>query len=426
MLRYSLESDTSHTVAMKKLTAKAVRDAAYTGKRYKLNDGAGLYLHVIATGPVWRYDYQHHGKRRTLTIGPLSAIPLSDARLAHQAAVRLLKVEGIDPADHKQSVLRADQAVNEHTLQAIAEEWLSGRTTWAQSHRVKVELRLKNDVYPVLGAEPINAITPSMVLTCLKRIEERGAIDSAHRTKQTLAQIFRFAVATDRADSDPTAPLKGALKSAQKKSYPHLTNPKRLGEVLRLIDGYGGQFTTRQALRLAPLVFVRSGELRGARWDEIDLDAGRWTIPAARMKRSSNGNHLVPLSTQAVQILRELHDYTGHGELVFRGTKSSKTPISDTALNMALRRLGIGGDELVIHGFRHTASTLLNEMRGFDPDLIEVQLHHANQSMRAKYNKAEYLDARVAMMQAWSDYLDRLRVGESKATASVIQLGVGA
>lgn len=396
---------------MKKLKSQQVRSARYEGERLKLYDGGGLYLHVIKSGPVWRYDYQFNKKRKTLTIGRLADLSLSQARDRHQEAMGLLRTERIDPSEQKRSAIRRKEAIESDTFSSIAAEWLGNQTDWVASHKSKVKLRIDNDALPVLGSIAVTEISTSEVLKCLRAVESRGAIDSAHRLKQSISAIFRFAIATGRADSDPTVPLRGALKSVRKKSYPHLTDPIRLGQVLKTIDDYSGSLEVRSALQLAPMVFVRSGELRHAEWIEIDFTRSLWTIPANRMKRSDNGNHLVPLSKQAIKVLKRLRKHTGHLRLVFPGQRSRERPISDNSLNAALRRLDVSKDELVIHGFRHTASTLLNEMRGVDPDLIEVQLHHADRSMRGKYNKAQYLEARTQMMVDWSDYLESLKVG---------------
>lgn len=260
----------------------------------------------------------------------------------------------------------------------------------------------------------VQSVTAPEVLHCLRLVEARGAVDSAHRIKHTLGQVFRYAIATGRAENDPTAGLRGALAKISKQSYPHITDPVRLGEVMRAIDGYSGSFEVRQALRLLPLVFTLPDELRQAEWQDFDLERGVWTIPAERMKRKQNGNHIVPLSRQALAIVEELKEVNGNSEsarLLFPGARSLTRPISNNSLNAGLRRLDVLQHEHVAHGFRHTASTLLNEQGGFDPDLIEVQLHHADRSMRGKYNKAAYFYERRMMMQAWADYLDGIKQG---------------
>ena len=404
------------------LKALAVAKAKPKDKPYKLTDGGGLYLLVKEAGKYWRYDYRHLGKRKTLALGVFPTITLEDAREAHQKAKRELDLNNVDPSAtlSKKARVGAARVSQVQTVEAICREWLKLQSKWADSHRVKVKLRLKKDVYPELGPREIGSVTAPDVLRCLRLVESRGAVDSAHRIKHTLGQVFRYAIATGRAEHDPTASLRGALAKIDKQSYPHVTDPKRLGEMLRAIEGYEGTFEVAQALRLLPLVFTRPGELRHAEWSEFDMERAVWTIPAERMKRKKNGNHVVPLSRQALGIVKALHKVNGEGVLLFPGARSVTRPISDNTLNAALRRLDVSKDEHVAHGFRHTASTLLNEQRGFDPDLIEVQLHHADRSMRGKYNKAAYFEERQKMMQAWADYLDSLR-----SPTNVVQFSAG-
>ena len=394
----------------------AVKKAKAAEKPYKLTDGAGLYLLVSQSGKYWRYNYRFDGKRKTLALGVYPTVSLDDARQRHLKARQELEINNVDPAEtlSKKAIKQSRELAQSSTLQVVCEEWLSRQSKWADTHKVKVELRLRNDVYPILGSREVQTLTAPEVLQCLRKVESRGAIDSAHRIKHTLGQVFRYAIATGRAEHDPTAGLRGALAKVEKQSYPHITDPVRLGQVLNSIDGYSGSFEVRQALRLLSLVFTRPGELRMATWDEFDIGRAVWIIPAERMKRKQNGNHIVPLPTQALAIVKELKEVTGNSganSLIFPGARSLTRPISDNSLNAGLRRLDVLQGEHVAHGFRHTASTLLNEQRGFDPDLIEVQLHHADRSMRGKYNKAAYFDERRKMMQAWADYLDVLKQG---------------
>ena len=396
------------------LKALAIKKAKPADRPYKMADGGGLYLLVNKAGKYWRFDYRFDGRRKTLALGVYPTVNLDDARQRHHNAKRELELNDIDPAStlSKKARRQSSELAKINTVQAVCDEWLSRQTKWADTHRVKVELRLRNDVYPVLGARDVQSVSAPEVLQCLRLVESRGAVDSAHRIKHTLGQVFRYAIATGRAELDPTSGLRGALSKISKQSYPHITDPRRLGEVLRAIDGYAGSFEVRQALRLLPLVFTRPGELSMAEWAEFDIERAVWTIPAERMKRKHNGNHIVPLSRQAQDIVKELREVNGNidnARLVFPGARSMTRAISDNSLNAGLRRLDVLEGEHVAHGFRHTASTLLNEQRGFDPDLIEVQLHHADRSMRGKYNKAAYFDERRKMMQAWSDYLDELK-----------------
>jgi integrase len=396
----------------KRLTDAAVRSAKPNGggKPRKLSDGNGLFLIVTPTRKSWRYDYQLDGKRKSMGMGSYPAVSLTLARDTHQKARTDLRAYKVDPVAARQDRTLEKSRKEHNALKDVSLEWISRQTTWKESHRSKVRLRLENDVYPEIGHRPVAEITPPEVLECLRKVEGRGAVESAHRIKQSLGSIFRYAIATGRCMYDPTSALRGALASVSSRSYPHITDPVRLGEVLRAIDGYAGTHTVRCALRLLPLVFVRPGELRNAEWSEIDIERKVWTIPASRMKRSQNGNHIVPLSKQAMAVLKDLKELTGNDGLLFPGIRSPKRPISDNSLNAGLRRLDVAQEEHVAHGFRHTASTLLNEARGFDPDLIEVQLHHADRTMRGRYNKARYFDERKKMMQAWADYLDSLKL----------------
>ncbi len=291
----------------------------------------------------------------------------------------------------------------------VAENWISHHHEWAQSHRKRIESRLKKDVYPVLGKQTIASLERAEILSCLRTVEERGAIDCAKRLKQYLSSICRFAIAEELRSTDPTIGLEEVLRKHIKKNHAHTVNPKRLGEILRSIDSYEGGPIVKCALQLLPHVFVRGGELRHADWSEIDLKKALWTIPADRMKRTANGNHLVPLSKQSLQLLKELQACSGTEGLMFPGLRSRQRPISDGTLSAALRAVGIPKEDQSPHGFRHTASTMLNETLHHDPDLIEVQLHHCSSSIRAVYNKAKYIKARYKMMQEWSDYLQGLK-----------------
>ena len=284
----------------------AVKKAKPAEKPYKMSDGGGLYLLVNQSGKYWRYNYRHDGKRKTLALGVFPTVSLDDARQRHHKARQELELNNADPAEtlSKKARKQSSEQSKTSTVQAVCEEWLTRQSEWADTHRVKVELRLRNDVYPVLGVRDVQCVTAPEVLQCLRLVEARGAVDSAHRIKHTLGQVFRYAIATGRAEHDPTSGLRGALAKVNKQSYPHITDTIRLGEVMRAIDGYAGSIEVRQALRLLPLVFTRPGELRQAEWQEFDIERGVWTIPAERMKRKQNGNHIVPLSRQALAIVR--------------------------------------------------------------------------------------------------------------------------
>ena len=387
------------------LTDTAVRNAKPTDKPYKKADERGLYLLVKPAGRYWRFDYRFAGKRKTLALGVYPDVSLADARQRRDDARKLIAA-GTDPGEVK----RVQKIESRNTLEVIAREWHSKQSIkWAESHAAKILDRLEKNVFPWLGSRPINSITSRDILPLLQRIESRGAIETAHRVKQYISQIYRYAVALGCADYDPAAALRNALTPIKTTHHASITDPKAIGGLLRALDGYSGSFVTRCALRLAPLVFVRPGELRQAEWTEFDLAKAEWRIPAERMKMKAP--HLVPLSRQAVEILQELHPLTGHGRYVFPSVRSTARPMSENTVNAALRRMGFTKDEMTGHGFRSTASTLLNE-QGWHRDAIERQLAHSERdAVRAAYNYAEHLPERQRMMQAWADYLDGLRSG---------------
>ncbi len=392
-----------------KLTATEVRNAKPRSKTYRLFDGEGLYLEVTPRGGTyWRLKYRFGGKEKRLALGVYPAVSLAKAR-KKKAEARELLHGGIDPAVDRAAQASEDQADAE-TFERIAREWFEkNEPRWVPSHSSKIIRRLEANIFPWIGREPINTLTASAVLATLRRIESRGRVETAHRAMQNCSQVFRYAVATGRAERDPTQDLRGALPPTKQTHFASVREPKEVAALLRAIDGFTGTFTVKTALQLAPLVFVRPGELRGARWAEIDLDAAEWRIPAERMKKRAP--HVVPLSEQAVAILRELEPLTGRGELVFPGVRDRKKSISENTINAALRRLGYDRQQMTGHGFRSIASTLLNE-QGWNRDAIERQLAHAERdSVRAAYNYAEHLGERRKMMQAWSDYLDGLKRG---------------
>ncbi|MES9964532.1 MAG: integrase arm-type DNA-binding domain-containing protein [Candidatus Sedimenticola sp. 20ELBAFRAG] len=397
------------------LSDSEVRAAKPREKQYKLFDGGGLYLLVHSNGGrYWRLDYRFNGKRRTLSLGVYPDMSLKVARRERRRSREAL-AEGFDPGIQKKAQKAADSA--KELFEEIAREWfLKFSPGWSKGHSDKVIRRLERDIFPYLGLKPIKDISAPELLAVLHRIESRGALETAHRAKQNVGQVFRYAVATGRALRDPTGDLKGALPPPKKGQFAAITDPKQVGELLRAIDAYTGSPVVKAALTLAPLVFVRPGELRQAEWSEIDLDGAQWVIPGEKMKMG--GDHIVPLSDQAVEILRELHKLTGRGVYVFPGARSNRRPLSDNGTRTALRAMGYGNDQMTPHGFRAMASTLLNE-QGWRPDVIERQLAHVEQNKsRAAYHRAEYLEERKKMMQAWSDYLDGLKQG-----ADVVSIG---
>ncbi|MFI4868519.1 MAG: tyrosine-type recombinase/integrase [Steroidobacterales bacterium] len=390
------------------LTDRAIRAAKPREKPYKLFDERGLYLWIGPTGGRWwRFKYSVEGREKLLSLGTYPDVPLSRAR-ERRDVLRRQVADGVDPSVQR----RAERAAQVDTFQSIALEWL-GKQPFTPKTLKKAQWTFNDLLFPNIGARPIGSITAYEVLAALRRIEARGKIETAHRTKQRASQVFRYAIATGRAIRDPTADLRGALTPLKVTNRAALTDPKRVGELLRAIDGYSAQSSTEYALKLAPLLFVRPGELRAAQWSELQLDAEHpeWRIPAERMKMRSL--HIVPLARQAIALIRELESYTGDGRYLFPSLRTAARPISENTLGAALRRLGFSKDEMTAHGFRAMASTLLNE-QGFPPDVIELQLAHAERNeVRAAYNRAQRLEERRRMMQAWADYLDALRVSNN-------------
>ena len=390
-----------------------------TGKtRARLACSGGLYLEISPAGSKrWFYKYRKEGKEGRMALGSYPDVGAKDARKARDAA-KLQKSTGVDPVQvRKVEKLKAlTPAAN--TFKATALEWYAMKLdSWSSHYAIREKRNLEKDLYPFLGTRDIAYIQPIELLAVVRRVEERGALDVAHRVLTTAGQVWRYAVATGRTPRDITADIRGALKPHHGKHFAAITDPVKLGELIRVIRGYQGGPIVRAALQLAPMLFQRPGELRAAEWAEFDLDGAMWTIPAARMKRSVDGKrngdpHQVPLPTQAVEILRKLHPLTGHGTLLFHGERSHDRPISDNTLRAALLTLGYGPDAQSVHGFRATARTLLAEELNIDPLVIEAQLAHAVKDANGRaYNRTQYLKHRTAMMQQWADYLDKLAAG---------------
>lgn len=397
-----------------KLTAISIKNAKSREKPYKLTDGMGLYLLIKPIGKYWRYDYRYNRKRKTIALGKYPDISLKDARESHFEAKKLLN-SGVDPS-HERKIkksMKLYQAGN--IFSSIAFEWLDiKKSSWVDSHFISVKGRLDNHVLDYIGNRPIAEITAPELLMLIKRIEAKGLNETAHRVRSVCSQIFRYAIITGRAELDPAASLIGSLAIVEVTSFAAITDPFKLGELLRVIDDYSGDYITKCALKLAPLVFLRPKELRHAEWSEINFDKAEWLIPAKKMKMKAD--HIVPLSIQAVLILQEIKQLTGGEKYVFPSVRSKSRPMSENTINGALRRMGYTKDEVTGHGFRATASTLLNE-QGYNFDWIEVQLAHAERNkVRAAYNRAKYLPQRKKMMQEYSNYLYQLRDG-----ANVIQ-----
>lgn len=395
-----------------KLTDTYLRALKANGKVQKYSDGGGLYLHVSPTGgKLWRMGYRFEGKQKTLSFGKYPAVSLKDARNRRDEAKDLLAA-GIDPGARKKAVKAAIKAETMNSFEVVAREWFERyKDSWVDHHGKKILARLENDIFPLIGGKAIGAVTAPELLEALRRIEARGAVETAHRALQNCGQIFRYAIATGRAERDTAADLRGALSPVKSTNFASITEPKDIGVLLREIDAYPGNMIVRAALRMAPYVFVRPGELRRAEWKEFNLDAAEWRIPALKMKMRQV--HIVPLARQVMEILRELQPYTGHGQYLFPSVRTAQRPISDVTLLAALRRMGFTKEEMTVHGFRALASTLLNE-QGYNRDWIERQLAHGERnSIRAAYNYAEYLPERRRMMQEWADYLDGLREGKN-------------
>lgn len=399
------------------LTDVAARTAKPREQPYTLADGRGLVLQVTPQGGKrWRFRYRFEGKEKMLSMGLYPDVPLATARERRDEARKLI-AEGQDPSAVRRAHKAATDGAPLNSFEVLAREWFEqSKPAWKKSHSNKIIARLENDLFPWLGKLPINEIEAPVILAALKRIVSRGAVDTAHRARNDCSQVFRFAIAHGHATRDPAADLRGrhALPPVKKTHFPTILEPKAIGDLLRAIDGYRGAHVTRCALLLAPLVFVRPGELRAAEWAEFDLEAAEWRIPAYRMKAGEQ--HLVPLSTQALAVLGELHPLTGHGRFLFPSGRTMDRCMSENTVNGALRRLGYSKEEFTGHGFRSMASTILNE-HGWHRDAIERQLAHAERNaVRAAYNYAEHLPERRRMMQAWADYLDALRAGEPRPT----------
>jgi integrase len=410
-------------MTINKLAHAVLRAAKPTQKPYKLSDGGGLYLLVNPNGASWwRFKYQFEGREKLLSLGVYPHVTLQQARALRDDAKKTL-VSGVDPSAKRQ----AEKSSTANTFEAVAREWLAlQEKKLAPTTYAKAVWTLETLVCPYIGTRPIAKLGAIDVLKVLKRIEGRGIHETAHRTRQRCSHVFRYAVQTERAAHDVTADLRGALAPVVSEHHAAITEPSRIGELLRAIDGYTGHVGTACALKLAPLLFVRPGELRHAEWTEFELDGHepQWRIPAGKMKMREQ--HLVPLSKQAVALLRELQPATGQGPYVFPSLRSRSRPMSDNTVNAALRRLGYTSEEMTGHGFRSLASTCLNE-QGYHPDLIELQLAHAERNkVRAAYNKAQRLPERRKMMQDWSDYLDHLRLAAANSNGVPILAGARA
>ncbi len=401
--------------------------------RKRVGDGRGLYLLLFVNGGAhgWRFDYSHQGKRKTLSLGTYPVTGLQDAR-DEAEKFRKLVAGGVDPTDTRKDDKAKQVAASESaarreagepepgSFEGVAREWLKEkhRPEVSEGHAARTLIRFEQDVFPWVGSLPLDQVTAPELLKVLRRIETRGAYETTHRVKDSCGQVFRYGIATGRCERDPATDLRDALRAVNAKNMAAITEPKRAGELLRAIDSYGGSPVTKAALRLAPMLFQRPGNLRAMEWAELDLDAARWTIPSAKIKRSIgdklNGQpHLVPLSRQAIAVLRDLHPLTGHHKYVFPSTRGGGRPMSDGTLNAALERLDFDTQtEQTTHGFRAMARTMIVERLDIPEGVVEAQLaHKVKDALGAAYNRTTFVQQRVDMMQRWADYLDQLRKG---------------
>ncbi len=402
------------------LTDTTVRSAKPSDKIVRLYDTAGMYLEIsTAGGKYWRLKYRFGGKERRLALGVYPEVGLKEARAKRDDARKLL-AKGVDPGALRKAQKAAGEIRAASSFEVVALEWLEGRRDRVMpAQHEKTYARMKNDVFPWIGKRPIAEIEAPEILSLMRRVDKRGARYTAHRIRSEISQVFRFAIATGRAKADPAQPLIGAIPPAVERHFSSITDPVKVGEMLRAFDAFSGTFPVQCALRLAPLLFVRPGELRAAQWCDIDLDAGVWWIPADHRKlrkaekQKADNKHLVPLARQAVEILRDLYPLTGSGRFVFPCARSYSRPMSGAAINAALRRIGFDTrTEITGHGFRAMARTILHEHLNFPPEVIEHQLAHAVPDvLGAAYNRTKFYQQRVGMMQEWANYLDRLKVG---------------
>jgi integrase len=391
--------------------------------RGRCSDSGGLYLEVSPSGSKrWFWKYYFDGKEKRLALGSYPTVPLKQARQDRDDARKVLQT-GADPAKRRQIERLEAQLHTVNTFEAVARELHATKTSgWSAQYAERWLERMEKDLFPWLGSVPLPDITAPMLLNTLRRIEKRGAKETAHTLRQTAGQVFRHGIATGRCIRNPAPDLHGALQPLNIKHMAAILEPARAGDLMRSMHGYPGQPVTRAALLLSALLFQRPGNIRHMEWAEVDLEQGLWTIPAAKMKRTVYGKvngrpHLVPLPVQAADLLRELQPLTGHSLYVFPSLISSKRPMSENTVRVALRRMGYTNDDMTPHGFRAMARTIMVEKLDMQPEVIEAQLAHGKSGpLGAAYDRAEYMEQRKQMMQTWADYLDRLRVGAEVIT----------
>lgn len=386
------------------LTNLAIQAAKASDKAIKLFDGRGLFLLVAPNGSKgWRFKYRFNSKEKLISLGTYPEISLADARDRLEECRRLV-AKGIDPSEFRKLNKSRGLERAANSFEAIALEWLAKKApSWSAGHKARLESRLLNDVFPLIGTQPIAEISARQVLQVIRKIEERGVVESAHRALSNCSQIMRYAVQTGRAERDPCVDLRGALPPVKTRHLAAIVKPQEIGTLLSKLFDYKGSHVVRCALRIAPLVFVRPGELRHAKWADIDLESAEWRFLVTK----TNTEHIVPLARQAVEILRELQKFTSKSEFVFPGARSIKKPMSENAVLAALRALDIPKEEMSGHGFRAMARTILEEELSFRPDLIEHQLAHSvRDPLGRAYNRTTHLAERKRMMQEWADWLD--------------------
>lgn len=398
------------------LTDAQIRQAKAADKPLKLFDGGGLFLLVTGGGKGWRFKYRFADKEKLISFGNYPGISLAEARKERERARGLL-AKGIDPSLARKAERQEEAARQSNTFRSLATEWHGKQAHLARKTLDMTWRRLELDVFPALGGTPVSDLTPRMILLgVLRPMEKRGVVELAHRTKSIISRVLRYGVACGYIERDFTADLRGALPAFERNHLAAVTAPPQVGALLRALDGFEGSAVVKAALCLHPLVVTRPGELRHMEWSEVDLDAGTWNIPAGKMKMKSP--HCVPLSRQAVAILKPLRDLTGGGRYVFPSLRSAAKPISDNTLNAALRRIGYSTEEMTSHGWRAIFRTLADEVLQERVDLIEAQLaHQVRDALGRAYNRTSFLPERFQLMQRWADYLDELKGAKEKSSS---------
>ena len=401
-----------------KLTDISIKRAKPAEKAYRMFDGGGLYIEVTPTGgKLWRYKYRFNAREKCLALGKYPEISLQEARRRHFEARDKL-ARDIDPSVAKKAAKAAKRELAENSFEALAREWFENwRLDKVEIYARKLMMQLEKDVFPYIGKTPIAELKAPDILSVCRRVEARGAVTAAHKINVSVSMIMRYAIATGRAERDPCPDLRGALKPHPSKPFPSLTDPAKVADLLKAIDSYKGSHVVRCALAFAPLVFVRPNELRHAKWEDMDMEHREWVFVFSKQRKSlqAKRNLVVPLSDQALAILRDLQPLTGDGKYVFPGFRPGE-PLSVPALNHALQTMGFDtGSEMTLHGFRAMARTILAERLHFDPQWIERQLSHkTSERLGESYDRAQFLEQRKEMMQAWADYLDKLKGAKTK------------